>query len=230
MQGTTVLPMDFIGVNEINGGSSSAMYAGKRLSWVRDNDTWLIKDGWGAVHRDFIIVGPNNGKIEAFNLTLNPLTGVNGPANRAILKQKLSDAATPADTDNDKLPDFWETNTYGNLSKTGASVEPGGFTVLQRYAFCSLGSGTVMPEGLPRIVALPDGSVSVFFTRRRGSAFGLTMPIEFSQSLSPWVPNSQGWEEWGLRQLYDGSGGETVEWKNLTPAARSFVRIKTTLP
>jgi len=224
--------VDIMGVNFPNYPQSSLMYAGKPLSWMRDNDTLNITGSWGAVFRDVIILDPANGKVEAFNVTTHPIDGSSpaNTANRTTLKNKLLAAATAADTDNDRLPDYWERLTYGDLTRNGASTHSSGITTLMHYAHCGAVPGTALPEGLPRIVALPDGTVSVFYTRRRGTAFGLTCLPEFSAHLNDWSANAAGWEEWSLRPLYDGSGGEVVEWKILQPGAAQFVRVRSVLP
>jgi hypothetical protein len=230
LKGTTVLPVDIMGMNMPQYGQSSGMYAGKPLSWMRDNATLNVTASWGAVFRDIIILDPANGKVEAFNASTYPLDGAANAANRTALKNKLIAAATPADTDNDRLPDYWERLTYGNLSRNGASIHTGGITTLIHYAHGGAGPGPTPPDGLPRIVGLPDGTVSVFYTRRRGTCYGLTCLPEFSDSLNTWSANAAGWEEWSLRPLYDGSGGEVVEWKILQPGAAQFVRIRSALP
>jgi hypothetical protein len=229
------LPVDIIGVNEINGGSNPLMYAGKRLSWVRDTAGLGIEASWGAVYRDVIILGPNNGMVDSYNLLSSPINGTASAnvANRAAMKSKLIAAATPVDSDNDKLPDFWEILTYGDLTRSGASVEAGaGVTALQRYAHCGGVAGTALVDGLPRVVGLPDGSVSVIYTRRRETAFGLTVAPEFSRTLvaDGWETAGHGWEEWSTHTLYDGSCGELVEWKILSPGEWRFLRVRSSLP
>jgi hypothetical protein len=222
--------VDIMGMNMPQYGQSSGMYAGKPLSWMRDNATLNVSASWGAAFRDVIILDPANGKVEAFNVITYPLDGAANAANRTMLKNKLVAAATPADTDNDKLPDYWERLTYGNLSRNGASIHTGGITTLMHYAHCGVVPGTAPPEGLPRIVTFPDGTVSVYYTRRRGTSFGLTCLPVFSADLDTWSANMPGWEEWSLRSLYDGSGGEVVEWKILQPGAARFVRVRSSLP
>jgi len=223
-----VLPVDIIGIGQLNGGTGPAMYAGKRLSWVRETESMNITQSWTAVQRDVVITGPFNGRIETFNLIDFSLIGATGPANRTLLKQKLIAAATPADTDQDKLPDFWETSTYGNLSRNGGSQDAGGHTALQRYAHCA----ATRADMQPRIVYLDDGSISIVFSRRRGTAFGLTVLPEFSRALSGWTGSVSGndWTEWNVRTQYNGSCSELVEWKILTPGDWRNVRVRCTLP
>jgi hypothetical protein len=226
-----------MGVNEAGVSAYTPMFSGKPTSWVRDTATLGIRPAWNSalpdgliVHRDIIILGPQNGYVGRYNVTLNDLQN---SSNRATMKAMLIAAATPADTDGDKLPDFWETATYGNLSRTGASLEPNGLTTLQRYAHCGSVPAPGIPEGLPRLVTLPDGSVSLIYTRRRGTAFGLTAVPEFSTNLSAWVASGHSWQLQvppSPRYLYDGSCGEVLEWKIMTPDQWRFTRVRSTLP
>jgi hypothetical protein len=200
------------------------MYAGKRTSWVKDTGALGIQAAWVAQYRDVVVLDAFNKPAGAYSL--NPPQTLQDQVHRDAMKAMIVAAATPADTDNDKLPDFWEMNTYGDLIRNGASADAGGITVLQRYAHCTISAMDVQP----RIFSLPDGSVSVLYNRRRGTAFGLTVLPEFSRTLSGWDTVGHGWEEWSLRTQYDGSCSEIVEWKILTPGEWRFGRIRSTLP
>lgn len=225
--------MEIIGLNEAGSVPyAPIMFAGKPLSWLRDTTALHIETSWQATYRDVIILGPLNGKIDSYNLTLFPLDGAANAANRATMKNKLIAAATPVDADNDKLPDFWETRYFGNLSRTPATVGAAGLKTLLDYAHVSLAPGSGRPDGLPRIVAYQDGAVSVLYTRRRGTALGLSVTPEFSQNLAAWAGSAPGWAEVILnrRTLYDGSCGEELEWKVSAPGAWRYVRVKALLP
>lgn len=224
-----MLPVDILGVNMPGYGMAPLMYAGKPLSWMRDTAALNLTASWGAVFRDVMILDPLNRKVDTYNAYTLPLDGAGNAANRAVLKGRLLAAATPADTDNDKLPDYWEQWAFGNLTRDGAGTDAAGLKTLQHYAHCGATTG-VPPAGLPRIFLLPDGSVSVLYTRRRGTAFGLICLPEFSTGLTGWSGTTPAWEEWSLRPLYDGSGGEIVEWKSPVPGATRYVRIRATLP
>ena len=215
-------------MNEIGVGPSTLTFAGTRLSWTRDTEAALVQSSWDAEFRDVIILDPLNNKLETYNLGANPLSV---PANKTALKGKLFAAATPADTDHDGLPDYWETWAYGNLSRNGATTGSNGLKTLQHWAHCSPASATGIITGLPVIAVYPsDGSLSVFFTRRRGTALGLTVTPEFSTTLSSWTSIGHGYEEWGVRTLYDGSGGERVEWHAPAPGPFPYIRVKAALP
>lgn len=218
-----MLPVELIGVN-FTTNSNFIMYTGKPGSWIKDSATLQIASRWNSQYRDILVLDANNKPAGMFNVN-SPRTLENAE-HRTTMTNLILAAATPADTDNDKLPDFWETNTYGNLDRTGASMDPTGITVLQRYA---LGLATT-EEGRSRIFGLPDGTVSLVYNRRRGKAFGLTVLPRFSRNLSIWDIEGHGWEEWSLRTLYDGSGSEVVEWKILTPGEWRFARVHSTLP
>ena len=224
-----MLPVDILGVNMPGYGIAPLMYAGKPLSWMRDTAALNLTASWGAVFRDVIILDPLNRKVDTYNAYTLPLDGAGNAANRAVLKGKLLAAATPADTDNDKLPDYWEQWAFGNLARDGAGTDAGGLKTVQHYAHCGATPG-LPPAGLPRIDLLANGSVLVSWTRRRGTAFGLTCLPEFSTDLTTWLATGPGWSETRVRTYYDGSGGELVEWQSLPPGAAPFVRIKSVLP
>jgi len=225
---TTILPVEILGVNETGSSPETRMFSFKVQSWLRDTTTANVQTSWGASYRDVVILDPLNNKIESYNLTTYPLTT---EANRATLKNKLIAAATPADTDNDRLPDYWEQWAWGTLSRNGATAGTDGGKTLLHWAHCSTAPATGIIAGLPGMAVYPsDGTLSVFYTRRRGTAFGLTVTPEFSTTLTSWPPTGHGYEEWSVRTLYDGSGGETVEWHATVPLPFPYVRIKAVLP
>lgn len=204
------------------------MYAGKPLSWMRDTDATNVESSFDAIYRDVIILDPLNSRIDSYNLSMFSLTDA---ANRLVMKNKLITAATPADSDHDGLPDYWETWAYGNLSRNGATMGTGGLKTLQHWAHCSPAPATGLIPGLPVMALYPfDGSLSVLFTRRRGTAFGLTVTPEFSSTLLSWTTTGHGYEEWSVRTQYDGSGGEVVEWHAPAPAPFPYIRVKAVLP
>lgn len=230
-----MLPVDIIGVNEIGIGPNTFIFTGIPLSWVRDTAAANVQSSWGAFFRDVVILDPRNNKLETYNLNDHPLDKDNptpqNEANKTALKNKLIAAATPADTDNDRLPDYWEQWAYGNLSRNGATTGTDARKTLLHWAHCSTAPATGRIAGLPDISFNPsNGIFTVTYTRRRGTAFGLTLTPEFSQSLATWTTTGHGYEEWGAKPRYDGSGGETVTWQSVAPAPLPFVRIKAVLP
>jgi len=225
-----VLPVDIIGVNQPQYGMDPTMFGGKPLSWIRDNFTVNMSAAWGVAYRDTLILDPRNEKIETYNLTTYDLTV---PANKATLKAKLQAAATPADTDNDKLPDYWERWAYGNLSRSPATTGPDGLKTLLHYAHCSPPPVAGVLPALPRMVVLGAGSgtsASVIWTRRRGTAFGLEITPEFSANLAAWTDGAHSYEDWSSRTLYDGSAGEVIEWRATLPNPFRFARLRVALP
>ena len=226
--GTTILPADIIGLNLATAGQSSLMYAGKPLSWVRDTAAAGVQTAWAAAYRDVIVIDPLNHRVGTYNLTTYSLAVAE---NKAQMKSMIAAAATPADTDNDKLPDYWERWAFGDLSRNGATTGTNGLKTLHHWAHCSTAPATGIITGLPGIYfTSPENYFSVFYTRRRGTAFGLTVLPEFSPTLTSWTTTGHGYEEWGIKPRYDGSGGETVEWHSTVPAPQPFVRIKAALP
>ena len=138
-----------------------------------------------------------------------------------------------ADTDNDKIPDYWEQWAYGNLTKTGASIGAGGYSTLMHYAFCNPSPAAGLISGLPQMTYIPtdDGmALSLRWIRRRGTAFGLASTPEFSNAMTSWTASNPGFEDWSSRILYDGSGGEMVEWRSIIPNPMRFARVKVVLP
>ena len=222
-------------MNEIGVGPSTFVFAGSRLSWIRDTAAASVQSSWNASFRDVVILDPLNNSLEVFNLYLYPLAKTNSTAqnnaNKSALKVKLVAAATPADTDNDRLPDYWEKSAYNNLARTGDSIGTDGRKALLHWAHGSSAPATGLANGLPLMVFIPyDGSLSMVYTRRRGTAFGLTVTPEFSTSLTSWTTAGHEYEEWSVRTLYDGSGGELVQWRTAAPGSFRFARTKAALP
>lgn len=211
-------------MNEPGALFSSTMFSGKPLSWIRDTGTLGIKSSWQANYRDVIILNPLNGEVDRYNLTTFSLDVA---ANRQVMKNKLIAAATPVDSDNDKLPDFWELRMFGNLSKDSASMDSDGTTAITRYSLCS---EQAAPANSPQITLRPNGSVSVSYIRRRGTLFGLIVTPEFSTEMATWTPGGATWQLVQTRTLYDGSGGELMEWNMAAPLSRLFFRLDSTLP
>ncbi len=225
---TTILPVDILGVNETGSSPDARMFSFKVQSWLRDTATANVQTSWGASYRDVVILDPLNNKIESYNLTTYPLTT---EANRTALKRKLITAATPADTDQDGLPDYWEQWAWGTLSRNGATAGTDSRKTLLHWAHCSTAPATGIIAGLPDIAFTPsNGIFTVTYARRRGTAFGLSVTPEFSQSLTTWTTAGHGYEETGVRRRYDGSGGETVTWESLVPTPFACVRTKALLP
>lgn len=225
---TTILPVDILGVNETGSSPDTRMFSFKVQSWLRDTATANVQTSWGAAYRDVVILDPLNNKIESYNLATYPLTT---EANRTALKNKLIAAATPADTDQDGLPDYWEQWAWGTLSRNGTSTASGNVKTLQYWAHCSTAPATGIIPGLPEIAFTPsDGTFTVIYTRRRGTAFDLTVTPEFAQSLTSWTTAGHGYAESSVKPRYDGSGGETVTLTSVVPAPFPFVRVKAALP
>jgi len=230
LKGTTVLPVEVIGCQETGQLDFPLMFAGKPTSWIRDNATLKIETSWGAHYRDTVILNPLNGEIEIYNLTDHDLTD---PLNKAALKTKLINAATPADADNDKIPDYWEQWAYGTLAQNGASTGAGGLKTLMHYAFCNPNPVSGVIPGLPKMTFIPTDEGMVFslrWTRRRGTALGLTFAPEFSDALDSWTTTNTGYEDSSSRILYDGSGGELIEWRSVIPNPLRYARVRVVLP
>jgi hypothetical protein len=201
------------------------MFNGKPCSWVRDNFDVNISAAWGANYRDTFILDPLNGKIEAYNLTAHDLSVA---ANRAELKSKLIAAATPADSDGDKIPDYWEMQTAGSLALGPGDLAPHGEKLLHAYALCSTPVGG---HAAALRISRDAAGVTLRCIRRRGLLNGLVVAPEIAGALDSWGPPA-GFGAPVITTLYDGSGGELVEWRNLTtpPPGQLFARLKIELP
>jgi len=220
-----VLPVEILGINQPGNGVNDFMFKDKPCSWIRDNTTPTISAAWAATYRDVFILDPLNGKIEKYSLTVHDLQTA---ANRAELKSKLIAAATPVDADGDRIPDYWETNAAGGTGTGPLQAAPNGEKLLHYYALCG-DARTGQANGLSLV---PDsGGVTVRCIRRRGVLFGLTVTPEFSTDLINWTPGS-GFGPPALTTLYDGSGGEMVEWRStaLPVPGTQYVRLAVAVP
>lgn len=190
-----MLPLDILGVNEIAGGDNTSMYLTRPLSWTKDTGTLHIQSVWQAGYRDVVIPGPQNEKLETFNLTDFPIDGNSSTntANRAALRSKLLAAATPADTDKDRLPDYWETLHFGDLSRHGDTPGVHGLKTLLHFAHGNKTPATTVPDSLPTLIRRLDGPLVFKFKRRCGTAFGLTVTPDFSSTLATWTTVVAGW-------------------------------------
>lgn len=87
----TARTIHILGVNGVGLESGNAsLDAGWALPWLQPtagDDVWTQ---WQVEYRDVVILGPDNERLGAFNLTVNDLSD---PANYAALKQQLLDAA-----------------------------------------------------------------------------------------------------------------------------------------
>jgi hypothetical protein len=231
LQGITGVPVDIIGINEITGGQDSRMYASRPLTWLRDTSALQVEAAWGNTWRDLVILDPLNRRVVTYNLSPG-FDDLSVAANYTKVKNALNTAATLTDTDGDKLPDYWELWAFGNLSKNGSSLLPDGAGALQHYAHGSAFPLSGAPAGLPLITTFPDGlggtTFSVNWRGRRGTALGLTLVPEFSNTLSGWT-GSTDFEEYSRRRLYDGSGAERIEWRSVVPNPVRFIRVRATL-
>jgi hypothetical protein len=222
--------VDIIGINITSGGSNALMFAGKSLSWVRDNAVLDVQSAWSAEYRDVMILDPLNRRITTFNLTSFDLSVA---ANASEVKTALSNAATLTDDDIDGLPDYWEIWATGSKAKGPDTIMADGRKLLSHYAHPSPAVPSSVPAGLPQMFALADGLggrlIAANWRGRRGTALGLTLAPEFSATLDSWN-TAEDYEEYSRRPLYDGSGGEVIEWRSVVPQPVPYIRVRATLP
>jgi hypothetical protein len=231
LKDTTGLPVDIIGINERNQLTDARMYLAKPLSWLRDTDEVKMQVAWGAAYRDLVILDPLNQRVQTFNLTPG-VDDLSVAANYTRVKNALIAAAVIVDSDNDGLPDYWEEWAVGDRTRNANSLMPDGRKLLLHYAHAAAERSGGLP-GLPRMVGLLNGTggtlPAVIWRGRRVTAGGLTLLPEFSANLLTWTGTTD-YEEYSRRPLYDGSGGEVIEWRSVLAQPVPFVRVRATLP
>lgn len=85
------LDVQILGVNEVGHSSlNDTVCEGRDLPWLQEEKESLIWSPWEITYRDVVIVGPDNERIAAYNLTNNNL---GDSAKYDQLKNMLIDAA-----------------------------------------------------------------------------------------------------------------------------------------
>ena len=84
-------PIRLVGINRRDKASGNdGMVAGRDLPWLQDTAEADVWENWDHEYRDVVILGPDNRRLDTYNLTQNALDDA---ANYAALKDKLLDAA-----------------------------------------------------------------------------------------------------------------------------------------
>lgn len=86
-------PVQILGVNHrVSASGNPNMTAGHDLPWLQDTAEADVWAAWEVTARDVVIVGPDGGALEVYNVTANDLSD---PGNYAALRDLLRQAAGP---------------------------------------------------------------------------------------------------------------------------------------
>lgn len=169
-----------------------------------------------------------NRPVARDNLTTHDL---GNPQNYAALQRALLTVATPADTDQDRLPDDWERAWFGKLDPApDGDADGDGASNFEEFAFAS---SPIDPASKPRlfpVLVAPSGQPSLATVFRRFSGGAVDFVAETSPDLVTWsASTNEIVRVIQARNLYDGAGGAEARFQ-LTPAAGAktagFVRIR----
>jgi hypothetical protein len=206
------------------------MTNGRTLSWVRETamvqpgKTWSVPLNSSGLpfHRDVVILDAQNAFANVYNLTARPIDATNEDylLHRGELKAMLVAAATHVDTDNDKLSDAWEMESYGHLDADASTLAANGESALACY---SSGQFPRTPDAqlAPRfqVHSIVGDRIDATFTYRRrlGKAGGLTYAPEISTGLAQWIPAANSFTLESVVNPYDGTGTEIVTLRRIAP-------------
>jgi hypothetical protein len=229
LAGTTGLPFEIAGVQELGQTPDARMIDGKTLTWVREDAAnrpmidWRVpvpsRPQQEVQYRDAIILDSNNEFAAVQNLTDQPLTVA---ANRQAFTELLVQATTAVDSDADGLPDGWESDVFGDLAAGPETACPSGVPALLAYAFGQdpqLLSAGDAPLRAVEVVPGPGGlHLSLTFRARLGLEGGqLHYAPAASSDGQSWSTDPVGWVEVGRIDPYDGSGCELVTVRTAEP-------------
>ncbi len=221
--------MEVLGINLIASAAHNDLVARgtNTLGWLQDTDQERVMSRWGAVYRDVIILDVFNRPIARDNLTTHNLEST---INRAALQNALLAAATPKDTDADKLPDEWETGWFGNLSAAPDGDDDGdGAGNLAEFAFATNPKSAASHPSIVPQVSLVGGKPALTARFRRYAGGSVRFVVETSPDLATWTADPKSVFQVGaMRMLYDGIGGAEVVFMQSTSLGNlpsGFLRI-----
>src|SRR5690606_38429957 len=183
--------------------------------WLQDTPDQQVWDRWGITYRDVAILDAFNRPLATANLTSHDL---DNPQNREVLVNALLQAATPADTDSDGLPDVWETHWFNNLeARPDADDDGDGADNFNEF---TLGSDPADPASRPLLVphiASPAGVDVLGVTFRRFAGSAARVIVETSSDLVTWTSEPTQIHLIGnARNLADGTGTSEVRYQLTT--------------
>lgn len=214
--------IQILGVNDAIDGAYNYLIE-STLPWLQDTASEKVWQTWGVNYRDVRILDPRNRLVGIYNLTDNNLTNA---AHRAALKTLLVEAARLVDTDNDRLPDDWETVYFGNLNATGdQDADSDGSSNLNEFCFGSNPTNALSRPNLRINYTLSGGLRRPVMTYRRHSGGAYGYGIEASADLTHWS-DAAGLSSIVVAPLFDGTGTATVtavlDWPIASPTNRVF--------
>jgi len=228
------LRVEILGINRISDErfNTAATNAASILPWLQDTATENVWSRWGIEYRDVLIVDGLNRPVTTYNLSSRDLLQA---ANRQALKQLLLDAATIADTDQDGLPDVWETFWFQSLSPTPDS-DPDADGVDNRTEF-TFASNPVDPASGPLarpLLLQPGGRPALAVTFRRFAGSAATTTVETSPDLQSWsADRTHIFQVGSLVNLFDGMGGAEFRFQQTSASGAlptGFIRIRPSTP
>ena len=220
-------------MNEVFQPSDDFMFFGKPLSWIRDSSTALVQTKLDARYRDVVILDALNQRVATFNVTTFNLSVAE---NKAALKSLLAATATPADSDSDRLPDYWEILHFGDLSRSPASLMPDGQPLHLHYQLGTPNPNQPDQNFQPKASTIRDDGadvLSVTYRRRRGTLNGLTLTAQTSLAMTSWTNPGPGWILAPTVRLYDGSATDRLTWNMSAPPGPTtprFFRVRSRVP
>jgi hypothetical protein len=224
------LGVEILGVNRISDAPFNSLIGQMEVAvpWLQDTPEEQVWQRWQIEYRDVLVLDAFNRPVARDNLTSHDL-GIS--LNRAALVGALLQAATPADSDTDGLPDEWEMHWFSNLTPTpGADADSDGADNFNEFTFAS---SPVDPASHPLLVpylATPGGSQVLGVSFRRFAGDSASVLVETSPDLLTWTREPTRIYAVGApRNLADGAGASEVRYQ-LTAAAggnpAGFIRVR----
>ena len=245
LEGATDLPVRAIGIHDLGESFNPTMYTGRASTWLREDPNnrpwrdWRVpiasRPAQQVEWRDVIILDSNNEFFAVQNLSNESLD--NG-ANRTKLKNAILAAATITDTDIDGLPDRWEFDTFGDISKgANTRTDAGGLPALLAYAF-SQSPGDFLASRNPAVRVFRDVAddpyLQLEFRRRlAGEDERLEYRVEVSDDGETWREAIVEFTEVDTLNPWDGTGTEIVTLRSADPipsALFRFARVAVEVP
>jgi peroxiredoxin len=223
------LNVEIVGVNRADQAAYNGMISySVNLPWLQDTEEQAVWSTWAVSMRDVWILDSLNRPVSVFNVSEHNLAF---SENRANLKQMLLEAARLIDTDDDQLPDDWETHYFSDLQEAAkGDADEDGFDNFTEYAF-----GALPHDAASRpVFACTKGTeqnqevLQVTFRRRAGAA--LDYEVEASAGLAPWQGEPSLVVDMSARRTrFDGSGTAEVTCSlkySAQPGKRAFLRVR----
>jgi hypothetical protein len=228
------LRVEILGFNRISDEAYNSLVARPLnvLPWLQDTREQDVWNRWAIDYRDVLILDAFNRPVGTYNLTANDLLS---SARRQVLKQMLLDAAVIVDSDQDGLPDVWETFWFESLAQRPEDDFDGdGIDQRTEFAWASNPKDPLSGPLLKPIIVRPGGRPALAVTVRRFSGGGPTLVAETSSDLLNWSAEpSSIFRVGSLVNAYDGMGGGEARFQQSSAAGalpNGFVRVRAVAP